>query len=60
MTIEEADKIFDQDGVVYFQGQPYSLITVDKIHNTVAINKGPVGTVVKVSELDEARSWQTC
>lgn len=53
MTIKEAEKIFDENGYVTYHGKPYKIMGTDALHNTVTLPfGGPIGTVVKVSEID--------
>lgn len=54
--MDEVNKIFDEDGYVSYRGKPYKIVVTDAIHKTVTLDfGGPLGTTVKVSELDEIR-----
>lgn len=52
--MDEVNKIFDEDGYVSCRGKPYKIVVTDAIHKTVTLDfGGPLGTTLKVSEIDE-------
>ncbi|WP_251548308.1 hypothetical protein [Limosilactobacillus caecicola] len=52
MTIEEAQKLMDEDKPVSYQGNQYLIVGVNQLNDTVTLKAGRIGKDVKVSELE--------